>query len=305
MYDIIVIGAGPAGMTAALYALRSGKTVLVLEKDAVGGQIAYSPRVENFPAIKRISGAEFADALLDQIMELGADIEPEGATGVAAHDGGYSVTTDSGSYDAKCVIIATGVKQKRLMLDGEERLTGRGVSYCSVCDGAFYRDKTVAVNGGGNTALDDALFLSDCCKKVYVIHRRDTFRAEDALVSLVKRRANVEFILESTVAELIGEDSLSAIVIKDVHTGSTRRLDVDCLFVAIGREPINGCFSNISALDEGGYFISREDCVLDSPGVFVAGDCREKRVRQLTTAVSDGAVAAIAAVSYIDKSMLK
>lgn len=299
MYDIIVIGGGPAGLTAATYARRAGKTVLVIEKAAFGGQITWSPKVENFPTIISISGTELGDRLLEQAMEQGAEVELEEVTAVEADGDVKRVRCDSGAeYEAKAIIIATGAKPRMLGLEREEELVGSGVGFCAVCDGAFYKGRDVAVNGGGNSALQDAMLLSETCRRVYLIHRRSSFRGEEKLVEALRRRENVEFILESTVEELLGDTELRGIAVR--HPGGRREIELDGLFVAVGHEPDNKIFAELMELDAAGYAVSGEDCRTKTPGVFVAGDCRRKAVRQLTTAVADGSAAALAACAYID-----
>lgn len=300
MYDIVVIGAGPAGMTAALYARRAGRSVLVLERENIGGQITFSPCVENYPSIKKISGMELADNLYEQISDLGAEIEFESVTGIDDCGKIKKVICDGGAvFEAKAVIIASGAKHKKLGIAREDELIGNGVSYCAVCDGAFFRNKTVAVVGGGNTALQDALYLSDICKKVYLIHRRDTFRGDAELVNKLKSLSTVEIVTPATIKELIGEGGLSAIKTVTSEGENERIIEIDGLFVAVGQTPSNAPFSSVMSLDEFGYSDSSEDCKTRTEGVFVAGDCRRKNVRQLATAVSDGAAAAVAACEYI------
>ena len=299
MYDIIIIGGGPAGLTAATYACRAGKTVLVIEKAAFGGQITWSPKVENFPTIISISGTELGDRLLEQAMEQGAEVELEEVTAVETDGDVKRVCCDSGAeYEAKAIIIATGAKPRMLGLEREEELVGSGVGFCAVCDGAFYKGRDVAVNGGGNSALQDAMLLSETCRKVYLIHRRSSFRGEEKLVKALEAKDNVEFILDSTVEELLGDTELRGIAVGP--PGGRREISLDGLFVAVGHEPDNGIFSDFMELDAAGYAASGEDCRTKTPGVFVAGDCRRKAVRQLTTACADGSVAALAACSYID-----
>ncbi len=300
MYDLIVVGGGPAGLTAALYALRAGKSVLVIEKSTFGGQITWSPKVENFPTIPSISGAELGDRLTSQVLEQGAELELDEVVGVELDGDIKRVKTDfGGTFEAKALIIAAGARPRTLGIPGEEELMGAGVCFCAVCDGAFYKGKAVAVNGGGNSALQDALLLSDTCSKVYLIHRRDKFRGEARLVEALRARANVELVLNSSVTGLLGQDELSGIVVTD-NAGNSRRLDVEGLFVAIGHAPDNGVFSQLIDLDDGGYADSDESCTTKTPGVFAAGDCRRKTVRQLTTAAADGSCAALAACRYID-----
>ena len=300
MYDIIIIGGGPAGLTAALYALRAGKSVLVIEKSTFGGQITWSPKVENFPTIPSISGAELGDRLTSQVLEQGAELELDEVVSVELDGDIKRVKTDfGGTFEAKALIIAAGARPRTLGIPGEDALMGAGVCFCAVCDGAFYKDRPVAVNGGGNSALQDAMLLSDTCSKVYLIHRRDTFRGEARLVEALRARENVEFVLNSSITALIGQDELSGLTVTN-DNGESREISVDGLFVAIGHAPDNGVFSELVDLDKGGYADSDESCTTKTPGVFVAGDCRKKSVRQLTTAAADGSCAALAACRYVD-----
>ncbi|MBQ8950362.1 MAG: thioredoxin-disulfide reductase [Eubacterium sp.] len=304
MIDVLIIGAGPAGLSAAIYVERAGKHAVCLEAMTVGGQIVNTPDIANYPGIKKISGFEFSMGLYEQATELGADVIYERAVKIRkSSDEGqkfFTVLTESGKeFEAGAVIIATGAKNRLLGIDKEETLTGRGVSYCATCDGAFFRGKDVAVNGGGNTALEDALFLLNYCSKVYLIHRRSEFRGEPQNLEAIKDKPNIEFVLDSTITELKGDRNLEAVVVKNKNTGELREIPVAGLFIAIGQEPDNGAFSDVAALDEKGYIIADESCTTKIPGVFVAGDCRTKNVRQLTTAASDGAVAALAACSYL------
>ncbi|MBQ6570670.1 MAG: FAD-dependent oxidoreductase [Clostridia bacterium] len=301
MYDVVIIGAGPAGMTAALYTLRAGKTALLIESSGFGGQIVYSNSVENYPAVKKQSGMEFADALTEQVISLGAEISLDKATGITKEPDGFCVQCEGESYKAKSVIIAAGVHHRKLGIEGEEALIGGGISFCAVCDGAFFKNKKVAVVGGGNTAVQDAIYLSAGCEKVWLIHRRDAFRAEKALCEQAAKKENIEFVLNSNVTAVTGSGSLESVTVTDKE-GNTRVLDAAGLFVAIGQIPGNQAFGDIVELDESGYIIAGEDCRTNCDGIFVAGDCRTKSVRQLTTAVADGAVAAIAACEYIDKN---
>ena len=300
MYDIIIIGGGPAGLTAALYALRAGKSVLVIEKSTFGGQITWSPKVENFPTIPSISGAELGDRLTSQVLEQGAELELDEVVSVELDGDIKRVKTDfGGTFEAKALIIAAGARPRTLGIPGEDALMGAGVCFCAVCDGAFYKDRPVAVNGGGNSALQDAMLLSDTCSKVYLIHRRDTFRGEARLVEALRARENVEFVLNSSITALIGQDELSGLIVTN-DKGESREISVDGLFVAIGHAPDNGVFSELIDLDKSGYADSDESCTTRTPGVFVAGDCRKKSVRQLTTAAADGSCAALAACRYVD-----
>ena len=300
LYDILIVGGGPAGLTAATYARRAGKSVLVIEKNAFGGQITWSPKVENFPGFVSVSGAQLGDRLLEQAMEQGAEVELDEVTAVSVRpDGIKTVACDSGAeFKGRALIIAVGAKPRMLGLPREEELVGNGVCFCAVCDGAFYAGKDVAVNGGGNSALQDALLLSEKCRHVTLIHRRESFRGEQKLVEALEKRENVTFILSARVAELLGETELSGLVIE--QEGARRELPVAGLFVAVGHRPDNGIFADLMALDEAGYADAKEDCLTKSAGVFAAGDCRAKAVRQLTTAAADGAVAALAACRWLE-----
>jgi len=299
MYDVIIIGGGPAGLTAAVYARRAGKSALVIEKDAFGGQIAQSPRVENFPGFASISGTELADKLLAQAMDQGAEVELEEVSDVRVNEGVKTAACASGAeFEGRALIVATGAKPRALGLPHEDELTGSGVSYCAVCDGAFYNNRLVAVVGGGSSALQDALLLSETCSRVYLIHRRDSFRGEQTLVDALRRRENVEFLLNARVTELRGKHEISGVTVDQF--GTARTLTVDGVFIAVGAQPDNDAFSQLLKLDGAGYADAGEDCLTPTPGVFVAGDCRAKAVRQLTTAVADGAVAALAAVHWLD-----
>ncbi len=300
MFDLIIVGAGTAGLSAAIYGVRAGKSVLVLEGAAYGGQIINTPEIENYPGIKKISGFEFATNLYNQAKELGAEIRFEKVLSVQEKNGHKIVVTKDKEYEAKAVILATGAKNRNLGIEKEQELVGKGVSYCATCDGMFYRGKLVAVNGGGNTAVEDATFLSEYVEKVYVIHRRDSFRADKAEVDRLVAKKNVELVLNSTIKALESDASgLTGILVVD-KDGKERRIQVDGLFVAIGQAPDNEAFRNEVDLDSKGYISAGEDCSTKTAGIFTAGDCRTKAVRQLATAASDGAVAALAAVNYIN-----
>ena len=300
MHDIIIVGAGPAGLTAALYALRADKTVLVLEKSTFGGQITYSPQIENYPGFATMSGNEFADKLVDQVINQGAEIEMETVIEIRDNGATKTVVTEDGEHEAKAVIIATGVKHRQTGLPNENELVGEGVSYCAVCDGAFFKGQTVAVLGGGNSALQEAVLLSEGCSKVYVIQNLDYFTGEAKLVEKLKAKDNVEFIMGTVITALKGEKTLEGLTLKKEADGSESDLKVDGLFVAIGLIPNNKAFADIAGLDEWGYIDSDESCITKTAGVFVAGDCRKKQIRQITTAAADGSVAALAACRYID-----
>ena len=298
MYDIIIIGGGPAGLTAALYACRANKKTLVIEKETFGGQITFSPKVENIPGFISLTGNEFAEKLVEQVLEQGADVES--CEAIEIRDGEIkTVVTDDGEYQGKSVIIATGAKHRMLGIDGEERFVGEGISFCAVCDGAFYKNKTVAVVGGGNSALQEAILLSDTAKKVFVVQNLDFFTGEKKLVEQLEQLDNVEIILGVTVDSFVGDNELEGIVIKN-SAGETRKLELDGLFVAIGLIPQNEAFKNVVKLDVRGYAEVDESCETKTKGIFVAGDCRTKKIRQVTTAAADGAIAALAACDYVD-----
>ena len=299
MYDVIIIGGGPAGLTAAVYARRANLKTLVLEATACGGQIIITPDIENYPAAMHISGLDFASRLESQANELGAEIKFEEVTGINDNGIEKEVITDSNVYKGKTIIIATGTKSRKLGLEGEDALIGHGVSYCATCDGSFYRGRVVAVNGGGNTALDDALFLSNIADRVYLIHRRDEFRGDAETVEKIKAKDNIELVLNSRVTKLIYDNKLEAIEVTD-NNGIIRKLDVGALFIAIGRVPATNIFVNKVSMLEGGY-IDGEYCHTNIPGIFVAGDCRNKEVRQLVTATADGAVAVHEVLKLLNK----
>lgn len=301
MYDIIVVGAGPAGLTAALYARRADKTVLVIEKETFGGQITYSPRVENYPGFNVMSGNEFAEKLIDQVSFQGADIELDTVTGIEGEGGNFTVHCEGADYNAKSVVIAAGSKHRQLGLPNENNLIGEGVSYCAVCDGAFYKGKTVAVIGGGNTALQEAIALSEGCTHVYVVQNLDFLTGEERLQKEIAKKDNITVILGTLVTELLGEKSMTGITLK--KGDEQKLLEVDGIFVAIGQKPENDPFKDVLDLDEYGYIVSGEDCAPNGavPGIFVAGDCRTKKIRQVTTATGDGAVAALAACRFVDE----
>ena len=298
MYDIIIIGAGPAGMTAAIYAGRAAKSVLVLEAVNYGGQILNTPDIENYPVEAHISGYDFSTKLFKQAKGLGAEFLFEKVVGIK-NGGNKVVVTTKGSYEARAVILATGSANRKLGLEDEEKLVGKGVSYCATCDGNFYRKKVVAVVGGGNTALEDALYLSDIAEKVYLIHRRDSFRGEETTVGRLNQKSNVEFIYNSNVTRLISDKRLRAVEVTNKIDGSVRTVELNGLFVAVGRIPENRNYADLVKLDDAGYVEAGEDCHTSCAGIFVAGDSRTKTLRQLVTATADGAMAATEAIKYI------
>ena len=297
MYDIVVIGAGPAGMTAALYAARADRDVLLLEKESFGGQVVFSPKIENYPGFLQMSGNDFADKLIEQVLEQGVTVELDEATMIRDGKTKTVVCASGAEYECGAVIIATGSKHRMLGLEGEESFVGNGISFCAVCDGAFYQGQSVAVIGGGNSALQEAVLLSDLCKKVTIVQNLDYLTGEGKLISLLAARDNVEYIYGATVERLLGSDELTGLILD--QKGTKIRLDVDGAFVAIGQIPVNEAFSGVAELDARGYVAAGEDCLTKTPGVFVAGDCRTKSIRQITTACGDGAVAAMTACRYL------
>ncbi len=301
IYDVIVVGGGPAGLTAAIYARRAGKSVLVIEKQTFGGQITYSPKVENIPGFASVSGNEFAEQLVEQALGQGADVEL--AEVLSVKDGAIkTVVTDGGECYGRTVILSTGARHRTLGLPGEEKWIGEGISFCAVCDGAFYEGRTVAVIGGGNSALQEAILLCEQSKKVYVVQNLDELTGEQQLRDQLYAKENAEIITGHVVDALLGEEELTGIRICRVADGSMRDLAIDGLFIAIGLLPQNEPFRDIIALDGRGYADADETCLTGTPGIFVAGDCRRKSVRQVTTAASDGAVAAIAACNYLENA---
>ena len=304
MYDILIIGGGPAGLTAAIYAARAGKRTAILEREAAGGQIVSAPLVENYPGAPSVSGAELAGRMRAQAEALGAELLYTEAAGLEKTQTGFRVLCTDGAREARTVILATGASHRRLGLPGEELLTGCGVSYCALCDGAFYEGADVAVVGGGETALQDALFLAGTCRSVTLIHRRDSFRAGAQLVSRAERQENIRILRGRTVEKLLWSDeALQGLLLTNLKTGQTERLDVEGLFIAVGQVPQSAPFADAVA-EEDGYYLAGEDTKTSLPGVFAAGDGRRKQVRQLTTAVSDATAAAIAACRYLEEQGL-
>ena len=299
MTDIIIIGGGIAGLTAAVYALRSGKSVLLFEKKAYGGQISQSHAVENYPGFKNISGAELSMNLHSQAKDFGCEFKNEIVSKVI--DGETKkVITNKGEYEAKTVIFAMGAEPRKSGLENEQSLIGRGLSYCAVCDGNFFRGRETMVVGGGSTAVQDALYLADICKKVYLVHRRDAFRAEESLVNKLREKENVEFVLDSVLVSAAASPILKSVTVKNVKTNEEREIAANGLFLAIGQVPATKDFADILPLDEYGYVKAGEDCKVKE-GIYIAGDCRRKPVRQLTTAAADGTVAATLACEELDK----
>ena len=301
MYDIIIVGAGPAGLTAGIYARRASKKVLILEAISYGGQIINTLDIENYPVEAHISGYEFATKLYNQTKDLGAEILFEKVVEIKDNNDFKEVITTKNTYKAKTIILATGAENRKLKLKNEDELVGKGISYCATCDGAFYKNKDVAVVGGGNTAIEDALYLTDIAHKVYLIHRRDSFKGEESILEKLKNKDNIEFIYNSNITKLNSDNRLNSIEITN-KDGSVKTIEVSGLFIAVGRVPENQNFAKTINLDESGYVIASEDCHTNKDGIFVAGDNRVKSVRQLVTATSDGAIAAIEAIKYINNN---
>lgn len=293
MNDIIIIGAGPAGMTSAIYAKRAGYNPLVLEKNTYGGQIINSSEVANYPGIKKIDGYTFATKIYEQLKELEIEIKHEEVINIKKNDKTINVITNKNEYECKSVIIATGLTKRKLNIENEEKLIGKGISYCATCDGAFFKENDVAVVGGGNTALEDAIFLSNYCKHVYLINRTENFKAEKSLLDSFKQKNNTEIITSANIKKLVGTEKL-----EKIELDNGKILNISGLFIAIGQIP-NCNFDIVEK--ENGFIKSNEECTTNIPGIFVAGDIRNKSVRQIVTSVSDGAVAAINAVKYIEK----
>lgn len=299
VYDIAIIGGGCAGLTAAIYGQRAGKTTVLFEKGNYGGQIVNTPEIENYPGIPKISGSEFTMQLAGQASALQAGLRQEEVLGLKKNPGTFLVRTSAQTYECRSVILAGGMEHRHLGVPGEERLKGAGVSYCATCDGMFFRGRDVAVVGGGNTAIQDAQFLSNYCKRVFLVHRRDTFRAEQSLVKRLSEKENVEFVLDTVVEEISGGQTVEGVRLKNRRTEEVSELTVSGIFVAVGQIPHNEPFAALVETDERGFVAAGEDTKTSMPGIFAAGDCRTKSVRQLTTAAADGTVAALAAVEYI------
>ncbi len=302
MYDIVIIGGGPAGMTAAIYARRNGRSVLLLEKEGFGGQIAYAPRVENYPGVAPVSGAELAERMMEQVLALDTETDIGTATGIRVEGDRKVVLTEEGErYETKAVIIAAGARHRRLGLPREEEMIGNGLSFCAVCDGAFYRDGRVAVIGGGNTALQEILLLSEVCRQVTVVQNLAFLTGERQMVDRVLARENVEILYTTVCVGYEGDDHLTGLRLQNTETGAETTLEVDGAFLAIGTEPENRAYADLAPLNEAGYIRAGEDGLTPTPGVFAAGDCRTKAYRQVATAISDGANAALNACRYLDR----
>ena len=299
MFDIIIVGCGVAGMTAALYALRSNKKVLIIDKESYGGQIAKSPKVENYPTKKSISGSELVDEIFDQVSDLGVTFELEDVEKIEKFDDAFKVTTNYNCYEAKAVIIATGVKPRMLKLENEDNLLGNGVYYCAICDGPFFADKEVCLVGDGNSAMQYALMLSNYCSKVNMFTMFDKFFGEKSLEDAIRNNDKIEIIPNTVASKLIGDGKLTAVEFTSKDKG-VFTVNTEALFVAIGQVPDNKKFENLVDLDKFGYIVSSEDCLTKTDGLFVAGDCRVKSIRQVATAIGDGAVSGTQAVNYLN-----
>jgi thioredoxin reductase (NADPH) len=303
MYDIIIVGGGPAGLTSAIYALRAGKSVLVVEKGGFGGQIAFSPKVENIPGFTMISGAEFAEKLTEQALALGADVELECVIGVEKTAEGFTVSTEGGAtFSGKAIILANGVKHRTLGLEGEEELIGKGISFCAVCDGAFYAGQDTAMIGGGNSALQEALLLSEVCRSVTIVQNLSDFTGEKKLADALMKKDNVRVLFNTVVAAYESQNgALTGLKLHNDATGEDSEISVDGAFLAVGLQPENENFAHLCPLNDYGYYDVNEFCATQTPGVFVAGDCRSKFIRQVVTAAGDAAIAAMGACRYLEQ----
>ena len=300
-YDLLVIGSGPAGVTASIYAARASKSVLVIEKEAFGGLITHSPKIENYPGFPSISGLELADNFINQAMMLGVNFEFDNIKEIIKTNSGFTLVGDNGSYEGLSVIIATGSKHRHLGLPKEEELTGHGISYCAVCDGPFYTGKDIIVVGGGNSAMQEAILLSGYCNSVTMVQNLDKLTGEASSAKLIEETENIKVLYNKIVVELCGNDTLEAIIIEDTKTKEHEKLTTDGIFVAIGQVADNEYFKNVCNLDQTGFIISNELCSSEVDGIFVAGDCRQKKIRQISTAISDGTIAAVEAIKYLDR----
>ena len=298
MLDIIIIGAGPAGLTAALYARRADKTVLILEKNGFGGQMTFSPKIENYPGFSDISGNELADKMVEQVLAQGADVEIEEVLSIEKTPLGFTVITDCGKYECRAVIAALGAKHRMLGVPGADKWSGDSISFCAVCDGAFYTGKDVVVVGGGNSALQEALQLSDICSSVFIVQNLPYFTGEEKLIQEVMQKPNISYITDSVVKEFYGDETFEGIVIVKNGTEIIRK-KTDGVFVAIGLQPENTILDSLAEIDNYGYVSADERCITETPGLFVAGDCRSKKIRQISTAIADGAASALAAIEFI------
>lgn len=303
MYDLIIIGSGPAGLSAAVYGIRAGLNLLLLEQSPLsGGQVLNTYEVDNYLGLPGISGLDMGQAFRAHADKLGVEFVEARVKEIVDNGNFKTVRTRKAEYEAKAVILATGAQHAHLEVPGEEELSGMGVSYCATCDGAFFKGRTVAVVGGGDVALEDAIYLARTCEKVYLIHRRDELRGAMVLQEELKALPNVEILYSHTVQEIRGEDSVEALLLKDVKNGEEKELEVQGIFIAVGIHPDTELVKELVACNEGGYVIAGEDGATDCPGIYVAGDVRKKPLRQIVTAVADGANAAVAAAEFIRKN---
>lgn len=302
MYDIIVVGGGPAGLTAALYSVRAGKSVLVLEKANYGGQMALSPRIENYLGFSKISGYDLSEMIFKQVEAVGAELLDEEALSISEKDNIKIVKTDGGEYQSKAVIIATGMRHRVLGVKNENEYSGNGISYCAACDGAFYKEKCVAVVGGGNSAVQEALYLCDICKRVTVMQNLPSLTAENKLCEQLKKRKNARFLFNTVITEFTGDgENLTGVIAENTDTKTLSELTFDGVFVAIGFEADNDIFKGLITLDNENFILSDDEMKTDRGGIFTAGDCRSKKIRQITTAMADGTTAAFSACKYVDE----
>lgn len=306
MYDLIIIGSGPAGLSAAVYGIRAGLKLLVLEKNPMsGGQVLNTYEVDNYLGMPGVNGFDMGMQFRAHADKLGVEFQTAQVASIEEKGEWKVVHTAKQDYETKAVIVATGARYAHLDVPGEEAFSGRGVSYCATCDGAFFRGRTVAVVGGGDVALEDAIYLARTSEKVYLIHRRDTFRGAMILQEEAKKLPNIEILYSHEVVEVKGTDVVEAILVKDKKTGEEKELPLAGVFIAVGVRPETELLQPLLALDEGGYVEAGEDCVTELPGIFVAGDIRRKPIRQIITAVSDGANAATSAMHYTQLSSAK
>lgn len=301
IYDIVIIGSGPAGLTASIYAARASKNVLVIEKEAFGGLITHSPKVENYPGYNVISGLDLADKFVAHAMDLKVNFEFDDVKEIVINDDkSFTLKCENNEFLAKSVIIATGSKHRELNLENEHRLTGHGISYCAVCDGPFYTDKDVVIIGGGNSAMQEALLLASYCKSVTMIQNLPYFTGEESLAKQIEKTENISVMFNTLVVGLMGENKLDAIVIKKNGSEEEKVFATDGVFVAIGQVANNEPFKNVCELNRQGFIISDEECNSKVRGIYVAGDCINKKIRQIVTATSDGSIAALQAIRYLD-----
>ena len=299
MVDVVIIGAGPAGLTAAIYALRAGLKTTICEKNIYGGQTSIIEYIENYPGFKKISGVDFSTSLYEQVMALGAKFVFSNVVDLDLNGDEKCIYTSSGEkIYSKTVIIANGLKRRLLGCAGEKEFNGKGVSYCATCDGVFFKGKSVIIVGGGNTAIEDALYLSNICKDVKIVIRKDKPRAEKILVDSAEKKENIEFLFKSNITKICGEKTVDSVLINADR--KERKLNIDAVFIAIGYEPDNEIYKNKIKMNEMGYFESDETCKTNIPGVYVAGDCRVKPLRQIVTAAADGAVCGNEAAAYVN-----